>query len=93
MADTTVNGFTADVQALVKERDGLKQRVVDLEQERDSLRKALAATEAERDCYLQSLHASTRREVHFSERELEELRQNGVPAEQFLAELKQAAKS
>jgi hypothetical protein len=79
------------IEGLTAEREQLRAETVRLRAEVGELKRALACAEQEAKDYLKSLYALLKKEdVRFEPEELAELDRNGVPLNQFIAELEAA---
>ena len=87
----TLGFFVPDgvVNALVAERDALRQRLAELQAEVERLRKEVEEVREERDEYLEAVNYLTSEDCTFNAREFAEMKRNGVPFEQVIAEVEQ----
>jgi hypothetical protein len=83
-----------DVEALRAERDDLRRQVEQLQAQLATARKVQADLQAERDEYGQALAAiSEDRDLAFDRKQLEALRQHGVPFETIIQEVEQIVRA
>jgi uncharacterized protein (DUF3084 family) len=86
---TTLGYFVPNdtIHSLLTERDSLHQELTRLQKELAALRKEKEEVETERNAYQQSLQALLKEDFTFTEEEILDLQQNGIPFEQVIAEV------
>jgi chorismate mutase len=92
-AGSTVGFFLPDRQLreLLAERDALMKQVAELQAQLAAERAEAAQIRKERDAYLETAHYLTRKDlVPFTAEELADIRENGIPFEEVIAEVERA---